>query len=266
MTQIKINNDINTVDCPNFFFVIATRKGEQEQQSLPIVKTLSKMNLQNRVNAKVFIEFNNSSGLSTVYNSFLSEHSNDIDANSFVVFVHDDVWINDVCFFDKIVDAAKNFQVIGVCGGKAWNAYGNGNTPIIWTHAARGAGMSGFMIHAADERQSQVKHEFSFDGRSIFATNYGYSPSRTLTIDGCLMCFTKGAIEAGLKFDEQFDFHFYDMDMCISAFLKELNVGTAPVLVTHESLGYSVSQPRFMELQKVFMKKWFGGKVAQNTK
>ena len=262
MTEIGISGNFADESIPNFFFVVVTRKTEEEKDSLPIVKTLSMMNLDKRVNVKVFVEFKNIDGLSTVYNRFISEHKDEIDQNSYVVFVHDDIWINDVLFFDKIVSAAKSFKVIGACGGKAWNSYGNGDVPVIWTHASRSAGMSGFMIHAADEAQSQVKHEVTFEGRNIFASNYGYSPSRTLTIDGCIICFTKHAIDAGLRFDEKFKFHFYDMDVCFSAFVKKLEVGTAPILITHESLGYSVSQPQFMESQKTFMEKWFSKKKS----
>lgn len=265
MTEIKINDDLETKSCPNFFFVVATRKMEKDKDCLPIIKTLSMMNLTERVNIKVFIKFENNEGLSTIYNRFISEHEDEIDSNSYVVFVHDDIWINDVLFFDKIISSSKKFKVIGACGGKAWNSYGNGETPVIWTHASRGAGMSGFMIHAADESQSQVKHDVTFEGRSIFASNYGYSPSRTLTIDGCIICFTKQAIDSGLRFDERFKFHFYDMDVCFSAFVKKLEVGTAPILVTHESLGYSVSQPQFLESQKMFFEKWFKKKDSQKS-
>lgn len=257
MTKISINDDSHTAGCPNFFFVVATKKSESDKDDLPIVKTLSKMNLRERVNVDIFVEFDNRNGLPCVYNKFISEHKNEFDDKSYVVFVHDDIWINDVLFFDKIESAAKSYDIIGACGGKAWDSYGDGSTPIIWTHASRGRGMSGFMIHASDESKSQLKHDDTFDGRSIFATNYGYSPSRTLTIDGSIMCFTKKSIDEGVCFDEQFKFHFYDMDMCFLAYVKNVKVGTAPVLITHESLGYSVAQPEFLESQKKFMSKWF---------
>lgn len=260
MEKIEITNsaEIRTEKCPDFFFVVATRKKHDEKDELPIVKSLSMMNLSGKVNLNVFVKFENSEGLSKVYNDFIKEHMKEFSDSSIVIFVHDDMWINDVLFFDKIISASKNFEVIGACGGKSWDSYGNGDTPIIWTNAARNKGMSGFMIHSADEAQSKVKHTVTFNGRTIFASNYGVSPARTLTIDGCIMCFTKNAIDKGLRFDETFEFHFYDMDMCFSAFLKNITVGTSPILVTHESLGYSVTQPQFIESQKTFMKKWFG--------
>lgn len=257
MTEVRINDAEADETLPSFFFVTATRKKESEKEQLPLLRCLKRMNLPKGFIARVFVEFDNSHGLPMVYNGFIENQHGLLRDDDIVVFLHDDLWVNDVFFFDKIISSAKHYDVIGACGGKAWDSYGNGDTPIIWTHAARNKGMSGFMVHAADETQSKVKHEVTYEGRSIFATNYGYAPSRVLTIDGCLMCFTKKAIDEGLRFDESFKFHFYDMDMCFSAFVKGLKIGTAPVLVTHESLGYSVAQPQFIESQKIFMKKWF---------
>ena len=62
-----------------------------------------------------------------------------------------------------------------------------------------------------------------------------------------MIVFTRGAVEAGLKWDEQFRFHFYDMDICAQAAKKGLKVGTAPILLTHGSVGASVAQPEFLE-------------------
>ena len=79
-----------------------------------------------------------------------------------------------------------------------------------------------------------------------------------MTLDGQFICFTRKAVEAGLKFDEKFQFHFYDMDVCLAANKLGLKVGTAPILATHQSLGQSVMNPEFMTSQKQFIDKWFG--------
>ncbi|MEJ0071989.1 MAG: hypothetical protein WDO24_28350 [Pseudomonadota bacterium] len=41
----------------------------------------------------------------------------------------------------------------------------------------------------------------------------------------------------GLRFDENFDFDFYDMDFCRQAETKGLRMGTAPISVQHASFG-----------------------------
>ena len=245
------------ISVPSFKFVIATRKKELEKDNLPFFRFLSLFNSNGKYSIENEIFYENSDGLPTVYNKIIESERKSEKKSDFVIFVHDDIWINDIFIFDKILSASKYFDVIGVCGGKGWETYGDGNTPIIWTHASRGKGMSGFMAHAADDSQSQLKHDMTYDGRSIFSTSYGHSPSRTLTVDGCFICFSRSAIERGLSFDEMFKFHFYDMDVCFSAYVNGIKVGTAPILLTHESLGLSVAQPQFIESQKAFLKKWF---------
>lgn len=243
---------------PSFRFVVATRKTEDEGMDLPVLRFLSLVNLSGSFKVDLDIAYGNTDGLPTVYNRSIDLDSR--DPHDFIVFIHDDIWPSDVFMFDKISEASKDFDVIGVCGGKGWTQYGDGHTPIIWTHAAKDSGLSGFMAHAADESSSRVRHDAAYRGRSVFSTNYGHSPSRTLTIDGCFMCFTRNAVDSGLRFDENFRFHFYDMDMCFSAYVMKLKVGTAPVLLMHESLGYSVAQPEFLEAQSRFLAKWFGKK------
>lgn len=237
-----------------FVFVVATAKPEGIE--LPIQKTLARMNTSDfGIETKVCVEYNNKVGLSTVYNKFL-DNNPDCD---FVVFLHDDLWLNDVLFFDKVIDAnkANGYDVIGVCGGKKWSLV-DAAKPNIWTRATSGAGASGFMIHAPTPEFANESQ--SYNGRSYAASNYGFSPSKTLTLDGSILIMSKKAIDAGLRFDEQFGFHFYDMDFCITAVKKhKLVVGTAPFIATHESLGQSVAQPEFMEAQKKFVAKWFGG-------
>jgi len=245
---------------PKFAFVMATTKGMSEYdvrtETFPLFKCLSKMNLSksgmSSVDIHTFTE--NKRGLTEVYNEFIDNHGNEYD---YIAFVHDDLWINDVMFFDKIVSASRTFGIIGCCGGKGWEPLDDRSRPMIWTHAARNCGASGFMVHAAPKEFNGQIAEYDFDGRSIFATNYGNSPSRVLTIDGSFMCFTKSAIGVGVRFDTRFRFHFYDMDMCFTAFVKNVSVGTAPLTLTHESLGYSVMQPEYMESQRKFLDKWF---------
>jgi GT2 family glycosyltransferase len=40
-----------------------------------------------------------------------------------------------------------------------------------------------------------------------------------------------------LRFDPQFDFHFYDMDFCRQAEMRGLRMGTCPISVVHRSAG-----------------------------
>jgi GT2 family glycosyltransferase len=67
---------------------------------------------------------------------------------------------------------------------------------------------------------------------------FGPSGVECKLLDGLmLVADSTRLVEAGVRFDEQFDFHFYDMDFCRQAELKGLRMGTWPISVVHESAG-----------------------------
>lgn len=230
----------------------------KNRKLIPSIWCLDKMNFNNELFVDVEIIWENKDGLSTVYNRVLEDSVKDeLKKDDFVIFMHDDIWLNDVLVFDKIFDISDKLDVIGVCGGKTWTYKNTENgKPIIWTVASAQAGASGFMLHGASISWNPNLHDMDYEKRSFFSSNYGSSPSRTLTIDGSFMCFGRKAIET-LRFDDQFKFHFYDMDVSFSAYVKGLKVGTAPILLSHNSLGESVAQPSYMEMQRKFLDKWF---------
>lgn len=223
-----------------FAFVVATKVGREASNLLPINKTLGMMNhIKQGVSVDVCPIYNNKRGLATVYNEFLENpHAADYD---YIVFIHDDVWLNDVLLFQKLMDS--EFDVIGLCGGKQWVVNPDTEVRNIWTKACKGEA-SGFVVHSPKPD-------------TFFASGFGVAPQRTVTLDGQFICFTRKAVEAGLKFDERFQWHYYDMDVCVQANKLGLKVGTAPILATHQSLGQSVMSPEFMTSQKQFIDKWF---------
>lgn len=222
-----------------FDFVICSGKKESELKDLPILRSLERMR-HDGYEVKVWVEFENKEGLPTVYNKALTN----IEKSDYLVFTHDDITLNDAFFFDTII--SSKFDVIGAVGGKAWGIPGGfdlAHRPLIWTVATCGKGASGFMLH-------DLK-----DGRNL-PSSYGYAPQETMTLDGSIIIFTRKAVEKGLRWDEGFSFHWYDMDICAQAHKLGLRVGTAPILLTHGSVGASVAQPEFMEGQGRFVRKW----------
>ena len=221
-----------------FKFVIAT--GKSDGTRLPIHDSLDNVK-PDGIDVELDIHYGNTSGLPNVYNKAI-DSSTDFD---FIVFVHDDIWINDVFFFNKII--SSKYDIVGAVGGCYWgvpSGYPIDEKPLIWTTATCGRGSSGFMNH-------DLKNGY------FLPSSYGVAPKETTTLDGSIIIFTRKAIQAGLRWDEQFNFHFYDMDICFSAHRLGLKVGTANILLTHESVGGSVVQPEFMESQRKFIEKWF---------
>ena len=224
-----------------FDFVICSGKEESEMKDLPILRSLERMR-HDGYEVKVWVEFGNKDGLPTQYNKALTN----IEKSEYLVFTHDDITLNDAFFFDKVINS--KFDVIGAVGGKAWGIPGGfdlEHRPLIWTVATCGKGASGFMLHDL--------HTY---GDHYLPSSYGYAPLETMTLDGSIIIFTRKAVEKGLRWDEGFNFHWYDMDICAQAHKLGLRVGTAPILLTHGSVGASVAQPQFMEGQRRFVEKW----------
>ena len=221
-----------------FKFVIATKKSDGTR--LPVHDFLDNVK-HDGIDVELDIHYGNTSGLPKLYNKAI-DNSTDFD---FIAFIHDDVWINDVFFFDKVINS--KFDVIGAVGGCYWGVpkgFPIDEKPLIWTTATCGRGASGFMNH-------DLKNGY------FLPSSYGIAPKPTSTLDGSIIIFARKAIQSGLRWDEQFNFHFYDMDICFSAHILGLNIGTANLLLTHESVGGSVVQPEFMESQRKFIAKWF---------
>ncbi|HEV3104171.1 MAG TPA: glycosyltransferase [Trinickia sp.] len=166
---------------------------------------------------------NNRKGLSKIYNRAI-EHAKDNPA--ILVFVHDDVSICDFFWVERIYEAMARFDIVGLAGNTrrmprqpAW-AF----TPELkWDRAEF---LSGVVGHG--------KNGFPCD----IVSRFGPAPQPCKLLDGLmLIADSERLVQSGVRFDEQFDFHFYDLDFCRQAELKGLTMGTWPISVIHESIG-----------------------------
>ena len=195
----------------------------------------------------------NKVGLPKAYNDALSGVHDDLDGYDAVLFCHDDVVLTDIQMGRKI-EAAKDrgLDIIGVAGGKGWRPPFGMNpleVPMGWWSAAGSQfGLNGYIIHAPE-------------GHPQFATAYGPTPARTLTLDGCFVCFMNDGLKAlsdgRLKWNENYDFDFYDMALAMDAYRLGLKVGVEPIVVTHGSMGLGATKPRFIEAQRRFVREYF---------
>jgi GT2 family glycosyltransferase len=65
---------------------------------------------------------------------------------------------------------------------------------------------------------------------------YGPTPQKCLLMDGVLLAVRSSVLhKRGLRFDECFQFHFYDLDFCRRAEQLGVSMGTWPIAVIHES-------------------------------
>lgn len=205
--------------------------------SAPLGKTMPKWN---RFDVEVL--YDNQEGLPEIYNkSILKFPDSDI-----YIFIHDDVWIKDALFLDKIIYAlTTDYDVIGVAGNTrispkqpAWLFKEIKNNQFIWDSEY----LSGSVGHG--------------NLRSSTVSEYGPTPRQCALLDGVFLACSGVAIRRkNIRFDERFDFHFYDLDFCRAAEKKGLILGTWPIDLIHESSGAFGTSKWYENYQK-YLKKW----------
>lgn len=184
------------------------------------------------------IAFQNRAGLPAVYNHRLTLSQAEV-----LLFIHDDVWIDDLFLVDRLLEAIDQFDVVGVAG----------NVNVSSDHVAWA------FIHdtLAHDDPANLRGAIAH-GHEPFGhvSRFGVSPSPCRLLDGVFL----GASVASLRrscahFDEQFSFHFYDMDFCREAHERGLRIGTWPISVTHQSAG-NFRNDAWREACERYRRKW----------
>lgn len=203
-----------------FRFVCATRKdvaGFQTKSALG--KSLGV--LQNPASSlRLFPE--NQLGLSVVYNRAIAEAQID---PAVLIFAHDDIHLCDFYWPEHLISALHKFPIVGVAGNRR-------RVP----HAPGWAFANARMEPDEDFRSGIVGHGDRFPPQNI--STYGMAEVEVKQLDGVLLaCHSETLLRSGLRFDERFRFHFYDMDFCRQAEAMGVKMGTATVSLVHESNG-----------------------------
>jgi len=223
---------------PKIRLVCATRETKGKFFSnTALGRSLLKYNVP-PLEVKLFTE--NTLGLSIVYNRIIEESVND---RAILIFIHDDVSIDDLHWVNKTVKALKVFDIVGVAGNKRrlppqpnWYFTDAQLTPDVKEN------LSGIVYH-----QKQ-----SLSQPSLFGAFF--QPVKLL--DGLmLICHSQTLVTNDIRFDEQFDFHFYDMDLCRQAEMKNLTMGTWNLFVTHDS-GGNFGDDKFRSNYEKYLQKW----------
>lgn len=183
--------------------------------------------------------FQNSLGLPEVNNARISSR----DPANILAFIHDDVWIDDFFFPDRILEALKAFDVVGVVGNRRRT-----ELQTSWAFID-----DQFTVDRKDNFCGAVAQGEKPFGMVQFL---GPSPAACLILDGLFMAARKEVLlKSGVRFDPQFDFHFYDLDFCRSAVAAGLTIGTWPIALTHQS-GGAFNTPPWNEKKLLYRAKW----------
>lgn len=199
--------------------VSCTQKGPNQHSEVLLYQSFESGGMSRF--AKLDMVWENTEGLSAVYNRKISEYAN--SGVDFLVFVHDDVYIDDLKLEDKLNMARFNlgFQIIGVAGAVALKI----EFPALW-HIMTGKNEGrGFVHHSVGGPQTAV-------------VNFGPTPSEVLVMDGLFMAIHLPSILASRwRFNEAYRFHHYDLASCLDAAKHGVKMGVFPIHLIHLSKG-----------------------------
>lgn len=216
--------------------VSASRAAPSKFAERPLGRSLPRVKTDGAVVAHITCD--NKTGLPALYNRFITPEWR----HSLLVFVHDDVWLDDVFFAMRVRAAMERFDVVGVAGNKRLlpeaPAWGFKDDAMTWDTGH----LTGLVCHG--------KH--ACGEPSV----YGPTPAAAQLLDGVLLAARCSALlDAGVCFDEQFAFHFYDLDFSRQANAKGLEVGTWPISVTHVS-GGAFGSASWKKARDLYRRKW----------
>jgi hypothetical protein len=203
--------------------VSATRYDEKAfWASAPLGQSLRRLAFDQRLVHS--IAFENQTSLGEIFNLRIKSSKSD----DMLMFVHDDVWIDDFFLTERVALGLDHFDVIGVAGNHrrlprqaSWAFIFTSDGKLRWDDTVNLSGRiaSGTVL-------------------SGLVTHYGEVPAGCELLDGVFLAARRSTLlNAGVFFDPAFKFHFYDMDFCRAARAKNLQLGTWQVALTHQSSG-----------------------------
>jgi len=200
-----------------YHFAVATQYNQEDfWKKSQIGIFLEKEGLKNH--STVF--YQNKEGLTSIYNNFIS----DIYRNKHLIFVHDDVLIEDLFWREKLDVAFEKYDIVGLAGAKKIDL----SKPPAW--------------HLMSDRQDHVGEVAHCRDKKVWTTVFGPTESRVLVMDGLFIAVDiNKLLDNNVKFDERFDFHLYDITFCLRANQNKLKMGVTPIRVVHFGLGDSLN-------------------------
>lgn len=219
----------------NIRLVCATRHFAEGFSRTPLGITLNSKRLLN-VEPTIFL--GNERGLGAVYNQFLSPLYQDRP----ILFVHDDVYLEDYWLAERVYEATEEFDVAGLVGQSFPSEVVSIDQPSH-SHWDIGAVAMGTM--PAVSTLNNPDHKGTWQEAYL--------------IDGFFtMVNVKKVVDAGVHFDEQFGFAFYDRDFSRTVVNAGLSLGVAPVAVTHVSGVIVPGTPLYDKEVALYVQKWKG--------
>lgn len=219
--------------------VSATRYDKDDFYRLSALgRSLSQTYQNYPVKSKIY--FNNAKSLPVCYNEAIT---GTVDPEEIMVFLHDDVFIVDFFWIDKLIMGFQRFDILGLAGNKRrvprQPSWAFTDVRLVWDHPSN---LTGVVGHG-----QQFPCQLSV---------YGQPGQQCKLLDGVLLATKKSILEKNaIHFDERFDFHFYDLDLCRQAEERNVRMGTIPLGVIHQS-GGAFGSPAWKKNYEKYLIKW----------
>lgn len=218
--------------------VCATRESKEGFGSTPLGRSLA---LYHTPMLELRLFDRNKRGLPAVYNEAIAEAKND---PALMVFVHDDVHLIDFYWIDYVFHGLSVFDIIGLAGNRrrvSWQP--------SWCFINEQ-----FEMDRPENLSGLVGHGNGFPPEDI--SKFGPPRQEVKLLDGLFLAVrSETLVNKGLRFDERFDFHFYDLDFCRQAELLNLRMGTWSISLIHES-GGAFGTPSWRASYARYLDKW----------
>jgi len=201
-----------------------------------------KQSLKDQANFKIVT--NNTNGLPKVYNTALTKKNE--QKHDIAVFVHDDVYIDDLKLRGKLYKSmfVDDYDIVGIAGASTCKI----QHPALWHLMSDRESWSGCVYHPSGGTESM----------QIIATNFGPVPKRCVLLDGVFLAVNIAKVrKAKWRFNDNYKFHHYDIASCIDANNKQLKLGTAPIHIIHDSPGLrSIEDEEWSNSEQQFLKEY----------
>jgi len=185
------------------------------------------------------VTFANERGLPEIYNGRISAD----DAAAIVVFIHDDVWLDDYFVANRVIEGLHRYDIIGVAGNRRRLPNQSG---WAFINAER-------VLDDHENLSGSIAHATGPFGPISF---FGDVPADCELLDGVFLAANTEALRrADVTFDPRFSFHLYDVDFCRRARQQGLRLGTWPICLTHRS-GGSFRTAEWKAGYDLYIEKW----------
>ena len=225
---------------PQLLIVSASRLPSAEFEASSLLgRSLRRLSYNDRIQVRA--STGNRNGLPVVFNAQINEQNRD----KILLFIHDDVWLDDYFVYERLLKALAVFDIVGLAGNirrlpgqPAWG--GISEDPFT-----------------TEDPQNLVGVVAHGDEPGASLTYFGGPPGRRCRlIDGVFIAANcETLLRSGVRFDERFLFDFYDMDFCRSAEAANLSIGTWPIAITHASKG-NFGSPTWYAGLRAYRAKW----------